>query len=259
MYRYAATRNRVHRVIVEGGKAFKVEQCNLDDAAFLHLDDVEPAGTHCAYCWAGWVPPTPEQQEAREQEVEAFKNAPEARAVPIVQATRRMALAALAGAALLGGAAGVLASGDPAAAVAQFDPELARQVGQLQGQVQVLQLQLEHLAGELPAALPQPVTVVIPTLPAATSAPAPAPTPTPSTAPDPPTASPVAQHSSSTTRRASSSTTTRTTTTRTTVVVVPAPTPAPGPTPAPTPAPTPRPCRHPGLHRGLLDPCWPRR
>ena len=111
MYRYVATRNRVHRVIVEGGKAFKVEQCNLDDVAFLHLDDVEPDGKHCAYCWAGWVEPSPAEQAAAAEEARAAPPIPEdAKPVALVTSTRRMAAAAIAGAAVLGAATGALAS-----------------------------------------------------------------------------------------------------------------------------------------------------
>ena len=55
-YQYARTRNRVHRVVIEGGRAFKVENCNLDDVARLNLVDEMPEGTKCRWCFAGWVP-----------------------------------------------------------------------------------------------------------------------------------------------------------------------------------------------------------
>ncbi len=275
MYRYAHTRNRVHRVIVEGGKAFKVEQCNLDDVGFLKLDDVEPPGVHCAYCWAGWVEPTPEQAAA---EAAAAAAAPAADAIPpgakpiaLVQSTRRMALGALAAAALLGGAAGVLASGgDPVAQASDLLPAAAqRQLDDLVVQVNVLRLDVDRLA-RLPSVVvpaPAPITVVLPpSQPVAPTA-APVPTAAPSAPPAPtaaPTASPAANRGGSS--RATTATTRRTTNTSTTVIinVPPPPTAAPQPTPTPTggpgptPAPTPRACRKPGVSAGFGDRCrWP--
>ena len=259
MYRYARTRNRVHRVYVEGGRAFKVEQCNLDDVGFLHLDDVVPEGQHCAYCWAGWVEPTPEQAAAGETpaQPEAESPPPGARPIPLVQSTRRLALAALVGAALLGGAAGVLAS--PDGRTLPVDA-LERRLDELVVQVQVLQGELGDV-GRAAQVVPVPVTVVVPPVPAPTAVVAPVPTSQASTAPERPTASP--QPTRGTGSRRSSSSTTNTTT----IVVVPAPTarpPAqPTPPPAqPTPPPTPTPappvvvvCVRPGVALGYGDRC----
>ncbi len=254
MYRYAKTRNRVHRVFIEGGKAFKVEQCNLDDVGFLHLDDVEPDGQHCAYCWAGWVAPTEEEkakaEEAKAEEATAGAAPPNAKQIPLVQSTRRMAIAALALAALIGGLGGIALSPDNQAAardpLAAVD-ELHRQIDDLFLQIHVLQADIGDLARRTAAPGPTaaPVIIVVPTAP-----PAPEPTGTPAT-PEP-TASADASKGDTTT----------------VIIVQPpvVPTQKPGqqtvPTPAPTVVPTPQPtpdptCFRPGVARGA-DPCgWP--
>jgi hypothetical protein len=174
MYRYAETRNRLHRVYIEGGRAFKVENCNLDDVGFLNLQDniPTPAKPKCAYCWAGYVEPTPEQEAAAAAATPTPPDPAKSKPIALVTSTRRMALATLVGAALLGTAAGVMAS--PKAAIPNLDnnPDVAAlrtRIDDLFVQVRVLQVDLEGLANRptstsapAPTAAP-PVVIVLPT------------------------------------------------------------------------------------------------
>ena len=259
MYRYARTRNRVHRVVIEGGRAFKVENCNLDDVGFLNLVDIIPEGQKCRWCWAGYVEPTPEQKAAEtaenEKREESAKEAipPGAKPIPLVQSTRRFAVLALVGAALLGGAAGVLASSSPQVPAPIGD--LERRLDDLVVQVRVLAVDLDGLRRAIPTgtnAPAQPQVIIIPaptSQPAPTSAPTPAPDPTPA-----PTSSPTSRRDSTSTDTTTS--TTNTIVKRTTVEQVVVVTPPPAP--LPTPAPTPRVCSRPGLAHGFGDRCrWP--
>lgn len=256
MYRYARTKNRVHRVFVDGGKAFKIEQCNLDDVAFLRLEDLEMEGTHCAYCWAGWVAPTDEEKATQEAEqAAAAEQIPEnAKPVSLVTATRRMAIAALAAVAVAGGLGGILLSPDPT--TAEEEPteitELRRSVDDLLVQVRVLSVDVSGHTHEVPPQ--EPIIIVNPTPEPTLGPPAPVVTPTP--VEDPVETAAPTEAAVAVPPRA-----TETTETRTTVVVVPAPQvivpalqTAPSPTPT-SPLPTARPCIHPGEAFGVIDPC----
>jgi hypothetical protein len=249
-YQYARTRNRVHRVIIEAGRAFKVENCNLDDVAMLRLQDDVPEGTKCKWCWAGYTEPIPGHSEPEPDPVVPDN----AKSIPLVTSTRRLALGALAAALLAGGALGVLLSPDPAQAAP--DDQLAglrQRVDDLVVQVHVLAVDINghtHLAQGTAA----PIVVVVPTTePSETFGP---PIILPTAAPTPsPTA--TATTSGAAGRRSAAGTTT----TRTTIVVVPVPVvqpAAPAPTAAP-PAPKPTPtCIHPRVANGLPDRCsWP--
>ena len=257
MYRYARTRNRVHRVVVEGGRAFKVENCNLDDVGFLRLEDQVPEGQKCAHCWAGWVEPPP--SSVAEEDVAARDETPipeGAKAIPLVTSTRRLALVALAGAALLGGGAGVLLSPDPSRAIEGVS------ASDLDDRIDDLLIEIRLLGNDIDGHTHEtiqgpPVVVVVPSqeahqetaAPSVLPGPSPVPTPAPSEALGGPSTSEEIL---------------RTRIVREVVVVVPgevqtappARTPPPDPTAAPTPAPTP--CFRPGLARGGQDPCrWP--
>lgn len=268
MYRYAQTKNRVHRVIVEGGKAFQVEQCNLDDAAYTRLEDIAPDGTRCAYCWRGWVEPTDEAKAKHADEIKQFTEQPDAKTVPLVQATRRLALVALASAALLGTAVGVVASPDLDSPVPTADTDVADRLGELGGRIDELFLQIRVLQVDITGHTHEqdPTVIVLPT-----AAP-----PDEPVEPVDPTADPTAAPSAAS-DQGSTTTITREEVVRVVVVPVPdsapvsstpppptpAPTTAPTPTPAPTAAPTspptpaPTPCSRPGVANGA-DPCkWP--
>lgn len=270
MYRYAATRNRVHRVYVVGARAFKVEQCNLDDAKYMLLVDEPPEDrTHCKYCW----PLEPEQEEATEQQTEAKDapvhqdpaQAPKSNAMFAVG--RTLAALGLAAAAMAGMLAGVVFSPDVNAMqpVPTFDDRgwliylqdyIDRQVGE---RILIHEL-TDHHSPDPTGGVPSPTT---------TPGPSPDPTSSPAASSPVPTG-PAPTEPSNRTGTTSSSTITRI---ERIVVVLPTPGPIPSPappppppaptpvpTPAPTSAPTPAPtptCFRPGVANGA-DPCgWP--
>jgi len=265
MYRYARTRNRVHRVVIEGGRAFKVENCNLDDVGFLNLVDVIPEGTRCSWCWAGYTEPTPEQkaaesaENAKREETVKEEIPPNAKAIPLVTSTRRMAALVLAAALLFGTAVGVLASPDVTPPKDVDLSELRTRIDDLFVQVRVLSVDINGHTHEAAAVQSQaPIIIVVPTVPPSFTPIAPVgPSAEPSEVPTP-TAVPDGAVIPRTVVEER----------RTTIIVVPpapivVPQTAPQPTAAPTTQPTPRPiptedCFRPGISKGVRDRCrWP--
>lgn len=265
MYRYVETATRSHRVVVDGSSVFKVPLCNLSDRALLNMTDTPSTKPHCPHCWIGWMQPTDEEAVEHAGCAEAAPEPPPgAKPISILTPTRRLAVAALAMAALLGTAIGVVASSDMEQA-ADFDPaadrlnDLNDRFNDLLLRIEVLQADLhDHETSDDAHGTAAPQVIVIPGFP--TSPPTSAPTPTPRPA------------STSGTGRSGSNDTNDTHTT--TIIVVPAPTqrpgsddptprptspPTPQPTVAPTPQPTPTPCFRPGEAKGAGDPCrWPK-
>lgn len=230
---------------MNGGQAFRVPLCNLSDRALLGLLDEAPAGIHCPHCWVGWEPPTAEEAEEHAGCAAANPEPPPgAVGTPMVEATRRLALGALAGTAVLGLLAGVLFSPDLAAA----EPDdLADRLSGLDGRVDSLRLEVRALSSAVAGWDRAPVELIV-TLPSPTLGP-PVPSPLPSPVPSPddrqgetivvtPTAPPAP---------------------RPVVVIVPdAPDPPPAVTPTPRPEASPTPCLRPGKPKSGKDPCgWP--
>lgn len=256
MYRYARTRNRVHRVYVEGGRAFKVENCNLDDVGFLHLDDVLPEGQKCAYCWAGWADtPTSTAAEDVAKEPEKPDIPPNAKEIPLVTSTRRMAAIVLAGAILTGVMAGWLVSVDDtsAAPLDGLQDELRGRLEELAIQIRILSVDVNGHSHEQ-IGPNEPVIVIIPTAaPEETFGP-------PIILPEPdPTPVPSSVGKKDDPVNITETTIIVVQPTARTVEPVPVPTPVPSPTPKPEPTPEPTPvCPRPGQAVGAGDPCrWP--
>lgn len=246
-YKYAQTRNRVHRVYVEGGQAYKVEQCNLDDASYFQLLDIAPEGTHCKYCWK--LDPEEEKEEPTTP-VAPSEPADLARAaVPtqLLAIRKKTAAAVLAGVALMGLVVGVVASPDP---------DLPSDLVDSSALVLIVDMLVEERLREHEL---DPGHHHVHLDPAPTDGP-PAPTVEPSFVPVDPTASPSPKTSGA--PGPQSLPTPRPTprptpapTTRPTPTSSPAPTPTVAPTPTPKPSPS---CFRPGNARGNPDPCqWP--
>lgn len=249
MYRYVQTASRVHRVVLNGGQAFRVPLCNLSDRALLRMQDDEPPGIHCPHCWVGWEPPS--ETEAEEHAGCAPANPappPGARGVPMVEATRRLALGALAGVAVAGVLAGILFSPDLTAAESS-----APGLEDLDGRVRELTVEVRALASSVAGHDHEPseLIVVLPSPTLGPPAPVPTPAPGPTTSPpEPPPAPPIVIRNEDPPAPPPL------------VVIVPSsPSPTrapPGATPTPRASVDPTPCPRPGKPKGGKDPCaWP--
>lgn len=230
MYKYARTKNRVHRVHVEGGRAFKVEQCNLDDAAYFGLDDEPAAIQHCAYCW---VPADVEKQVEKEA---ATVPAVTKRELPksLVLLPRRLFVVLVGLLALLmlltGNVSGVVLSPDLASPSPTFDWQ--GYIDDIIAERFAEHLEFDHITDhEHEEMEPSSAATSLPTMLS------PSPSFLPSPSPKPRTTSPIG-------------------TPRPTPRSTPRPTPMA--TPAPTASPSATPCFRPGNPQSGNDPCqWP--
>lgn len=231
VYLYARTRSRVHRVYVDHGTAYKVEQCNLDDAVYGNLLTEAPEGTRCRYCWEAEDPsaipaPAGSTKDALAKTSHAVRPA--------------VAAAAVAGSLLIGMVTGVIGSPDLNAPIGPsfeptptFDPAAYLVVI---SQIINDRIELhEHHAHDEGGTTSTPVPTA--------------------------TATPTASLTSSPTDRGTSTPSPRRASPVPSATPVPA-TPRPSassapPTPGPTPSPEPT-CFRPGVANGVPDRCaWP--
>lgn len=236
MYRYAQTRNRVHRVHVEGGRAFVIERCNLDDARYFGLDEVEPAGIHCAYCW--FPPDQAATVEEGAQTVPAVSKQELPRSLVLLPRRVFVALVGVIALALLltGTTTGVVLSPDPepSPTFTVINPDWLRWIEIVTDARIAEHRHDDHAADHTHEVTPSPTPT--PSTTSATAAPTPA----------DPTATPT-RRPRSTAPTASSRPT-----------APPPPPPTPTVTDAPSASPSPTPCFRPGDPQSGHDPCgWP--